>query len=85
MYEQNKENGSQEPSKMIEISWYKVSGWVALMLSTMVPIASIGAAITCLSLKTETDSDEGKILSIISLAISAFMLFNEFVTTIVTI
>lgn len=84
MYEQNKENGLVEDKK-INISWRKVFSWLALGFSTSVPIASIGAAITSLSLETENDKDESKIICFISLAVSAFLLLSDFILKILTI
>ena len=46
MNDKIKENGSTIEEK---ISWRKILSWVALMLSTMVPVASIGAAMVGLS------------------------------------
>ena len=84
MHEQNKENGLVE-NKKTNISWRKVFSWLALCFSTSVPIASIGAAITSLSLEPENDKDESKIVCFISLGVSAFLLLSDFILKILTI
>ena len=85
MQDKNKENDLIENGKAVEISWRKVFSWVALCLSTIVPIASIGAAITSLSLEIEDDKDESKIICFIAIGVSTFMLLNEFILKIITI
>ena len=83
MQEENKENSSTEQKKQLEVSWCKICSWVALILSTMMPIASIGAAIVSFSFETETDGNEPKIVCFIAIAVSLFLLFNDFVLNLI--
>ena len=80
MNDEIKENGSTSEGK---ISWRKILCWVALMLSTMVPIASIGAAITSLSLETDDKKDEAPIVCYIALGVSCFILIMGFISDII--
>ena len=88
MSDKTKENGSvivENEKDKIEVSWRKVFAWVALLLSTMVPIASIGSAIVSYSLETETIDKESVIISLIAFGVSSFMLISEFITSILNI
>ena len=78
MQEFNKEKGSPEQENAKIISWEKVFSWTSLLLSTMVPVASIGAAIVSISLDINSDISETKVLNYISIGIATFMLLNEF-------
>ena len=73
----NKENGSTNEEK---ISWRKILCWVALMLSTMVPVASIGAAIASLSLEDDDKKDESRVICYISIGVSSFILITGFIS-----
>ena len=74
-----KENGSTSEEK---ISWRKILCWVALMLSTMIPVASIGAAITSLSLENDEKKDEAPIVCYIAIGVSSFILITGFISDI---
>ena len=73
----NKENGSTNEEK---ISWRKILCWVALMLSTMVPVASIGAAIASLSLEDDDKKDESRVICYIAIGVSSFILITGFIS-----
>lgn len=77
MNDEIKENGSTSEGK---ISWRKILCWVALMLSTMIPVASIGAAITSLSLEIEGQKDEAPIVCYIAIGVSSFILITGFIS-----
>ena len=80
-----KENGSttnQNIKEKIEISWRKIFAWVALLLSTVVPEAAIGAAIVSCSLDTEKEDKESIIISLIAFGVSCFMVITEFISKI---
>ena len=77
MNDEIKENGSTNEGK---ISWCKILCWVALMLSTMIPVASIGAAITSLSLEVEGQKDEVSIINYIAIGVSSFILITGFIS-----
>ena len=79
MNDEIKESG---PTNEEKISWRKILCWVALMLSTLVPIASIGAAIASLSLETDEKKDEAPIICYIALGVSCFILLTGFISDI---
>ena len=79
MNDKIKENGSTIEEK---ISWRKILSWVALMLSTMVPVASIGAAMISLSLEIDDEKDESPIICYIALGVSSFILITGFISDI---
>ena len=76
MNDEIKENGTTNEEN---ISWRKVLSWVALMFSTTVPVASIGAAIASLSLEIDTQKDEAPILCYIAIGVASFVLITGFI------
>ena len=85
MSEEIKENGlSSEINEVKEtkFSWNKLFCWVSLILSITVPVASIGLSIICLSSINEENDKEGCALCYISIAIGAYFVLSDLVTSI---
>lgn len=80
MNQENKENGLVESEKKEYVfSWRRLCIWIALVLSTALPIPAIGLGMICISSATEEEKKEVSIVSYIAIAVAVFLLVNQYV------
>ncbi len=79
MNEQIEENGLVEEKKEFKPSWQKALSWFSIFLSLMIPIASIGLSIVCISQASEDEKNEVSIICGIALVIAITLCINDFV------
>lgn len=86
MNEEVKENGvttEQTDIKEFKSSWPKAFSWVAFVLSVVIPVASIGLSIMCLSGVGDDERDEVSLICYIAIGVSACFLLNDLILNIV--
>ena len=84
MNEQIKENGSVNETNEVnesKFSWNKIFCWVALIMSVSIPVAAIGLSIVNLASITEDEDKEGCVICYISLAIAAYFVLSNMITS----
>ena len=79
MEDKNQNNGlTKEKNK--SFSYSKLFSWIALFFSVTSPVMGIGFGILSMSLLTENDKEETKVINYIAISIAATLVLSDFVS-----
>lgn len=77
--EENTTNNNLTEEKNIKFTYSKLFSWIALFLATSSPVMGIGFAVLSISLLTEDDKEETKVINYISIALALVLVLFDII------